>query len=1285
MRIWSLRIRGLLGLLLFVAGPVIPVTAQSANSEAEQMLDAARRAANEQNYPFAATKFREYLQKFGNTPQAPLARYGMVQAMLESPTRDWNQFLQELQPLLNHADFVHRAEVLYLAGVAHRGLALQELAPGLTNLGELPQRRANAQSRFQEAQKQFAAATAKFTEQLPAEVAANAPVPRMVEWAARSRCDQAEMELRLNQPKQARATLEPFQTDGRFRESSIRTEGLYLLGVACYQLQDWASAGKALASLAPFPDAATALHTRYLLGKIHRIAGENAEATAHLEAVVSGYATQKKEAADALQQPDRFKNNPYELARLQALSQGIAPDYVAGALLELGVLQYEGGRFAEAQSRFADFVKQFPNAPEADEAKLRLGFCLTQLQSYPEAINTLSPLSGHAKLGDQASFWLAKAQFGQAQQLEREKIAEREQGFRTALGTFRAAADKAGQIGGQAPESRRRRGEILLALADATQLAGLNRDAIPIYEQILNEKLLPERQEECVQRYAVGLHLAGEFARSDQVCEKFLQDFPESTLRESIAFRQAENAYFQALSAKQKPDLPNRDVELPKLFQLAATRYASVAERFPDSTQLGLVRYGQAMVALQLGQFETAAGFLEQIPGPDRIGELGRTPYLLAECLIRQTPVQAGEDALADNMIAEKLTAARTLLEGFIAANPKSKETPDALIKLGYCMRRLALREQPPERTNGLSLTRGVYEKLMQEFPNDPLVGLAQLERAKTLAMQGDRGGAINELRKFTVEPAVNHAVAPLAVVQLATYLREQNQSAEAVTIWSQNRPRLEQLCQQSQPARPLDIGLIRYHHGVALQEVGQFAEARTVLDSVPQAVGNSALGLEALLRSGQCRFMEGRKSIDQLRSELAKPGQSPAQIEGIRRNMGEGWNAIRDAAQTLERRAEEFKAAFGTHPVRARMLYESAWAYRLLAEDEVRTTRERMQLDEHAKRLEQAKAKTPPGANPPIVPMPEIARAAIAMQPSEQKMIAMYQSLIEGFSELELAVEARFELGEMLAERGQSEESLKQLRAALEAEPIDAPIPARLTDQIRIRLGCVLLERKEIDAALTQFDVVAQNPQSTQLPQAQYRAGECLMSQGKFAEAAERLKVFRDQGPFQNSPGVTDRALHQLGAAYAKEQKWDESRQAYETLLGRFPNSPWVPHARYGIAWAHQSKGEFDPAVNWYSQVIQSPATELAARSHVQIGLCRLEQNRYAEAASSLLVVPYTYDFPELNPLALTEAARAFLEDNQTTIAQRLLKRVIQESPKSESAKIAQERLDALAGKQSK
>ena len=204
----------------------------------------------------------------------------------------------------------------------------------------------------------------------------------------------------------------------------------------------------------------------------------------------------------------------------------------------------------------------------------------------------------------------------------------------------------------------------------------------------------------------------------------------------------------------------------------------------------------------------------------------------------------------------------------------------------------------------------------------------------------------------------------------------------------------------------------------------------------------------------------------------------------------------------------------------------------------------------------------------------------------------------------------------------------------------------------------------------------MAGNPKSPLVAQGLYRASEVLLAKNETAKAIEKLVLFRDKPEFQNVPGVTDRALLRLGYALGLDKKWDASRQAYELLVARFGASPWVHDARYGAGWALQNAGQFEPAVNWYTQVAAATTTELGAKAHLQIGLCRLEQKRYGDAAAALLIVPYTFDYPELCATALCEAARALVEDKKPEQAERLLKKVVKDYPTTEWAKVAQERL---------
>ncbi|HEY7153201.1 MAG TPA: tetratricopeptide repeat protein [Gemmataceae bacterium] len=1273
----------------FVLLGVLPLAAQApADQAADMLLGSARRAYNDKNYPFAADRFREFLKKYGGHKEANAARYGLALCLIDGPTKDYNAALQQLQPLAGDKNLPEHPFVLYYLGLSQRGLGAQALAQAAAKPNEANQQRNTAQQRFDEASKNFAAAVTAFTARIPKMDEPPKETPIEVEWAARARCDLAEMLLRLHKAKEARSVTEPFFQYAAFRKSRYQDLksflknaalgksryqglGLYYHGLACFLLKDNLAAGRSLGLLTPFNDPVFGTHARYLLARVHHAGGERPEALAHYEGVLADHAKQKQAAVETLKQPDRFKNDPQEKARLEQLVRGPLPDHVARATFFLGVMRYEDGKFAEAVAQLNAFRQQFPQSPLAAEATLRLGFCQVQLKQFAEAQKTLQPLADkEPRLADQALLWIAKAQAGAADPANR---AAHEQALKTALDIYRKAADRANQLAKTDPAAKTRRGDILLEVADTQQLAGQHKDAAATYNQILNEKALPEREEEVLQHLATALHLAGDYNESDKICLRFRDAHPKSVLLPAVLFRHAENAYFQAVAAEKLPNPADRTRESNRWTEEAIKRYQVVVEKYPEFAHTNLARYGLGLVYYRKGDLDKAKEKLEAIPAADRNGDLALVSYQLADILIRQAPAKA-DDALAAGKLEEQLKTAIELLEGFAAGQPKGPQTADALFKLGHCQQRLAaLLAQPPDQQKALAAARAAYEQILQRFPKDPLAPNAHFERAKVLARNKDVGGAMNELRRFLNDPLKSAPVAPMAVLHLATLLRGQNNAAEAVKVLAQCRQQHEQELLKD-PARAAWVPLLQYHHGVALRESGKRREAKEILDLVVRQSTGRPEAADAALRAGQCLKDDGQQKIAEAKKRLAQPNLKSADLAAAQKALEEGVKDVRDAVQYFLSQAEQLRQKQPDSETRARMLYEAAWGSRVLAEQEVESARHKIQQELWQKQRDEAAKKTPPGRQPPYVAAPDVLMKMVPLQPAEKDTRKHYQTLIEAFPDLTVNADARFELAELLSERGEHDAAIAQLKEALDKEP-----PPELTDKVRVRLGDCLLRKGDLKSALAQFEPIAANPKSAQCAQAKYRAGECHLHADNAAEAVKQLAAFRDQGPFQNIAGLTDRALLRLGYALSQLKQWDASRQAYEQVVNRFGNGRWVHDARYGIGWAYQNQGQYDNAVNAYNQVVSHVATELGARAQMNIGLCRLAQKRYAEASTALLVVPFTYDYPRLSALSLVEAARAFAENKQTAQAVKLLERVLRDHPDTESAEVARKRLEEL------
>src|SRR5262249_47180475 len=155
---------------------------------------------------------------------------------------------------------------------------IKELELALTKPAEAQGRRNTAAQHFSQAEQHFAGAAAALTAKFKA---TDTKEPSIVlQWAARARCDQAEMQLRLQKAKEARETTAPFADDkSSLAKSRYRNVGLYYHGFACFLLKDHLQAGKWLNHAELLEDPVFGTHVRYLVGRIHQASGENAEAT----------------------------------------------------------------------------------------------------------------------------------------------------------------------------------------------------------------------------------------------------------------------------------------------------------------------------------------------------------------------------------------------------------------------------------------------------------------------------------------------------------------------------------------------------------------------------------------------------------------------------------------------------------------------------------------------------------------------------------------------------------------------------------------------------------------------------------------------------------------------------------------------------------------------------------------------------------------------------------------------------------------------------------------------
>jgi tetratricopeptide (TPR) repeat protein len=1236
---------------------------------ASQLLDAGRRAYNERNLPFAADRFRQYLQQYGGNKDAHHARLGLGLALIESPPPQYQPAIEQLRPAADAADFSERALAAFYLGTAYRALGHASLVQAAQKPNEAATHRNQANQQFEQALKAFETAATAFAARAAEATATDDNLPADYPWAVRSKLDLVEMQLRLGKQKEAAAHLEKLSADPLLKRTRYKPLTAYYTGYAQYEAGEWLAAAKTLSQLAPFDDPAFGTHARYMLGRAHHLLNDHVAAAGHYEAILKSYDDQLSLAKQVAANGELLKGEPAERARLLLLGQTPPPEYVARSWFYAGVLAYEQEKFADALDRFTKFAERFKLSPLLAEASFRKGMSQVRLKMHQEAVASLTPVQDDPQLGDQARWWLGRAYVG----LAAANPAAMQGNLNNATAQLKTAADRAGARVAQDPPAKLRRQDILLELGDAYQQNKQFNEAIQTFQQVLGEAPEAERGELALQRLATALHLAAKFPESDAACEKFVKTYPTSTLLPAILFRQVENALAQAEIAFKTPNLPDRDAALAKAYTEVASRAKKLIEAAPEFVEINFARHALGLAQYRLGQFAEAATTLEQIAAPDRSGELATTSYLLADCILRLMP-ETADDALAAGELLEKGGQVVQLLDGFIAANPQSPSLPDALVKLGDARLRIAsVIENEPERNQELQLARQAFEKITQQFAQHPSAAIAVYERARCLMAQKDPNGAMNEYRRFLGDPLRQTPVAPMAILRLATMLRIEKRPQEAVDPLNQTRQQHEAALLKD-PERASWAPLLQYHQALCLKEANKLPDAQALFENLVQRFPTSPEGLNAAWRVQQCRRELVLAKFEPARIALLRPDLPPNEAQTAKAAVADAVAQLTAIATTLQQQAAALQPKnAGTEPHLA-TLHEAAWCYRALAQQEIDAAREKLRDEALKQRQEALNKATPAGRTPPKASAPLITLDKIPLQPAEQKARELYTALIEQGGEARHVPIAKLQLAETLVLREEFEKASSLLQDALGGD-----VPEELADQLHVRLAACLLAQADGDSAYGEVEAIAKNEKHPLHAEGRFLAGESLIAQKKFAPAVELLKGFRDLGPLQNVPGVSDRAMLRLGYAYEQLQQFEPARQAYETLWGRYAQSPWRVEARYASGWCHQKLQQWDAAVNLYTEVTRLSAGAPAAQAQFNMGVCRAKQQRWQEAADAYQLCAFTYDDPDLCSQALVEGAAALEALKKVAEARRLLEIVGASYAQSKAATVAAERLQKL------
>ena len=494
---------------------------------------------------------------------------------------------------------------------------------------------------------------------------------------------------------------------------------------------------------------------------------------------------------------------------------------------------------------------------------------------------------------------------------------------------------------GRDPEAKRRRGEILLEIADTQQHLRPEPRGRGAYNQSSTRSCCPSATRRSGSGSIQALHLAGDYNESDTGGQVPATTFPQEPADAHVLFLQAENSYFRFLAAEKNPNAAERAKEVARLSDETVKRFQAVIEKYPEFPQVNLARYSLGLTYYRKGDLEKAQQAFESIPpgrtrrraGPDalparRLPSCGRLPSARP----RRRPRHRQDGGAAQDR--------RRAAGGFVAGQPKrpadGRRPAQARPVPAAAGGPLA---QPAGEGQGAGRRPGDLRAAARQGVHRPTRRpQAVLERAKVIAQSGDVNRRINELRQFQADPLKStRRWRRWRWCSWRPTCAAQNKAPEAADLLAKAREQYEGVCAKDPERQPWIASCATTTASPCARPASSPRPGR--LRPGGQASAGRPEAGEAALRLGQiARRTRASCKLDAARKLAAAP-RSPRTHAAASKLEEEGYKiyATRSPTSKARPRAQEGR---GLQEIRGRMLYEAAWGMRELAEPEVEAAR---------------------------------------------------------------------------------------------------------------------------------------------------------------------------------------------------------------------------------------------------------------------------------------------------------------------------------------------------------
>ncbi len=228
----------------------------------------------------------------------------------------------------------------------------------------------------------------------------------------------------------------------------------------------------------------------------------------------------------------------------------------------------------------------------------------------------------------------------------------------------------------------------------------------------------------------------------------------------------------------------------------------------------------------------------------------------------------------------------------------------------------------------------------------------------------------------------------------------------------------------------------------------------------------------------------------------------------------------------------------------------------------------------------------------------------------NEDEAVKQFGIVADKFTGHSAASDARLQLAVLLARRNDAG-SAAAAQAALAKFVKENPNDAKL-DQASFHLGSVFAKQRQWAPALEQFHKVAAMEKSALRDRALYEAAWAEKGAGRNAAAAKEYETLL--GKFAQSP-LAGPAAFELAELEYEAKNVDGTIKRLTRLLAETKDEGLRSRARYRLAWCQFDKGDFTAAAKSYETVLKDAPPELIAVAAYQAGESQLKLKAYKPA----------------------------------------------------------------------